>query len=210
MLFFVLADVEIFVQLHRYKPVAFQKPLDYCKEVCYALAVVNLLSTVLAILFSFLAFTAAKQITYAKVFYDCLIFKALFASPFLAMEFYDLIFENVYIDVKFQLNPLKPITNQRFAKKKTTFDADEDSGELPENSVRVVYPSEALFHPIVERQTPSMKENEIRFLFDDNGGVKNTGTGLISQKDLVEETDSDLSGGHKKNELDISEEESRI
>mmetsp|Transcript_41737 Transcript_41737/g.54969 ORF Transcript_41737/g.54969 Transcript_41737/m.54969 type:complete len:82 (-) Transcript_41737:972-1217(-) len=40
--------------------------------------------------------------------YICFIVKAVTWSPFLAMEFYDTLFEQIYHDVQFQINVIKP------------------------------------------------------------------------------------------------------
>jgi hypothetical protein len=34
--------------------------------------------------------------------------KAVCWSPIIAIEYYDTVFENIYFDVQFQLNPIKP------------------------------------------------------------------------------------------------------
>jgi hypothetical protein len=40
--------------------------------------------------------------------FDCFIIKAVCWSPFLGWEFYDLIFEHIYLDVQYQLNQIRP------------------------------------------------------------------------------------------------------
>lgn len=43
-----------------------------------------------------------------NILYISFIMKAFFWSPFIGMELYDMCFENIYYDVKFQLNVIKP------------------------------------------------------------------------------------------------------
>ena len=65
--------------------------------------------SILIIIFSFEAFTPitnAKKFIY--LFFICLIVKAVCWAPFIALELFDTIFENIYLDVQFQLNPIKP------------------------------------------------------------------------------------------------------
>jgi hypothetical protein len=80
------------------------------------IALVSLIMSALLIIFSFEAFTphtnARKFLT---LFFICLIVKAICWAPFIALELFDTIFENIYLDVQFQLNPIKP--NQRQQKK---------------------------------------------------------------------------------------------
>lgn len=66
--------------------------------------------SILLILFSFVAFTPhtnAKK--FLNIFYICLFVKAICWAPFIAFELFDTLFENIYLDVQFQLNPIKPI-----------------------------------------------------------------------------------------------------
>lgn len=93
----------------KYKPIAFKAPPKYCKELLLILSVISFLMSGLLILFSFLAFTPvinAKE--FLKLFFACLVIKAVLWAPFIALEFYDTIFENIYYDVQWQLNPIEP------------------------------------------------------------------------------------------------------
>lgn len=63
--------------------------------------------TGLLILFSFLAFTPSVTLkTFERTFFICLSVKACAWSPFIAVEYYDTIFEHVYHDVSWMLNPI--------------------------------------------------------------------------------------------------------
>jgi len=71
------------------------------------LGVISLLNSVAATTFCFLIFggiTSDPEIR--QWMFICFIAKALTWSPFLAMEYYDMIFECVYHDVQFQLNEI--------------------------------------------------------------------------------------------------------
>jgi hypothetical protein len=80
------------------------------------IGLVSLVTSVGLILFSFEAFTPHTNArAFLTWFLVCLFVKAFCWAPFIAFEFFDTIFENIYLDVQFQLNPIKP---QNQAKKK--------------------------------------------------------------------------------------------
>jgi len=69
---------------------------------------------VVIITFSFLAFTPlVTQMQFLNWFFGALYTKAVLWSPFIAIEYTDLVFENIYFDVKFQLNPIRPKAEKR-------------------------------------------------------------------------------------------------
>lgn len=58
------------------------------------------MTTLLLILFSFLAFTPIVNVkTFVKIFIDLVMIKSILWSPFIALEYYETVFENVYYDV---------------------------------------------------------------------------------------------------------------
>jgi hypothetical protein len=62
----------------------------------------SLTMSALLILFSFLAFTPVlTPLFFLKWFFYCLLMKAVCWSPFIAIEIYDTVFENIYIEVQF-------------------------------------------------------------------------------------------------------------
>lgn len=77
----------------------------------------SLLMTVALILFSFLAFTPIVNVPkFLQVFFICLCVKAITWSPFIGMEFYDIIFEHLYHDVSWMLNPMMDQGQKKLAK----------------------------------------------------------------------------------------------
>lgn len=66
------------------------------------------MTTLLLILFSFLAFTPVVNVsTFVRIFIDLVMIKSICWSPFIALEYYDTFFEHVYYDVQWQLNPIE-------------------------------------------------------------------------------------------------------
>jgi len=60
----------------------------------------SLVMSVLLIIFSFLAFTPVlTPFWFLEWFFICLMMKAVCWSPFISIEIYDTIFENIYYDV---------------------------------------------------------------------------------------------------------------
>ena len=123
MVFGLLVDIEILVQCFTHKPTVFNTEPQGPRRVLLFIGVASLVASVSLILFSFLAFTplvTPKQ--FLRWFFYCLIFKAVCWSPFIGLEYYDLIFENIYTDVKHQINPVK------IPKKKVHQLRDSDEG----------------------------------------------------------------------------------
>jgi hypothetical protein len=66
------------------------------------------MTTLLLILFSFLAFTpVVNASTFVRIFIDLVMIKSICWSPFIALEYYETFFEHVYYDVQWQLNPIE-------------------------------------------------------------------------------------------------------
>lgn len=110
MLFGVLIDVECLWQAWSYKPVAFRTVLKYAKEIMVSIAVASLVSSILLIVYSYLAFAedAGGKRAAEQAFILMLYLKGVTWSPFIAGEVYDTLFENIYTDVQHQLNPVNP------------------------------------------------------------------------------------------------------
>ena len=115
-IFGVLADVQILVSIHSYKPVAFTGlPFKGARYVLLTIGAVSLLVSVAVIIFSFLVFGGfSEDPNIRRMCFIAFIIKALTWSPFLALEYYDTLFEQIYHDVQFQLNVIKP-SNSRNA-----------------------------------------------------------------------------------------------
>ena len=76
--------------------------------------VISLLTSVVAYVFVLLVFGGLnKDPSVRQLAFVCFIVKALTWSPFLALEYYDTLFEQIYHDVQFQLNVIKPGNNSR-------------------------------------------------------------------------------------------------
>ena len=111
-----------------YRPVAFTSVPRYAREALLLVGLCSLIMTVVVIVYSFFAFTPAGKVTkFIKIFYDCIAVKAVCWAPFLALEYYDLFFENIYYDVQFQLNPIKPINPGKTSRRVVVAD-DESQG----------------------------------------------------------------------------------
>ena len=90
-------------------------------------AIFSFIMSGLLILFSFLAFTPViNALQFLKLFFACLVIKAFMWSPFIALEFYDTCFENVYYDVQWQLNPIEPGTAKKVLSKRVMSGWDLD------------------------------------------------------------------------------------
>jgi hypothetical protein len=111
MAFCILIDTEILIQCYQYKPVAFTKPPKYSIQILMAIGIVSLAVSAVLFFFSFLAFTPLVTPPQMLLwFFVTLMVKAVAWSPFIALELYDTVFENIYYDVNFQNNPIKPQT----------------------------------------------------------------------------------------------------
>lgn len=131
MIFGVLCDIEILVQTWSYKPTAFKVTPKYCRAILLITGCVSFVMSCVLILFSFLAFTPAiSPIIFLKWFFVCLTMKAVCWSPFIAIEYYDTVFENIYFDVQFQLNPIKPKKTPKPVKITVADDSDDYGPEV--------------------------------------------------------------------------------
>jgi hypothetical protein len=128
MIFGLLTDLEIFVQVKAYKPIAIKHIPRYTKEILLVVSCLSFLTSIALIFVSFIAFTPVVSPRQTlKIFYVILFAKSILWSPFIALEFYETVFENVYYDVQWQLNPIEP------SKQKRTFSVIsmvEDDDEL--------------------------------------------------------------------------------
>ena len=170
MVFGLLVDLEILIQVKSSKPQAFKETPLYCRVVLAVIGSISLIMSALLIIFSFEAFTpnttAEKALKFLNLFFICLIVKAVCWAPFIALELFDTLFENIYLDVQFQLNPIKPQKDRTVKKfnqltSHVSVDMDDllevkeetDEPQSPEISSRVVEMSNA---------QRSLVENEIR------------------------------------------------
>lgn len=102
MVFGLLVDLEILIQVRTFKQLTFKTSPVYCREVLGVIGLISLLTSVGLILFSFEAFTGVHNAkNFLNWFLLCIFVKAFCWSPFIAFEFFDTIFENIYLDVQF-------------------------------------------------------------------------------------------------------------
>ena len=73
-----------------------------------ALGVVGLLMSLVSYIFCFVVFGGlSDDPSMRKWVFICFIAKAAIWSPFLGLEYYDMVLEQIYHDVQFQLNVIK-------------------------------------------------------------------------------------------------------
>ena len=97
MVFGLLIDAEALYQTWTHKPSVFKADPKYQRGVLIFIAVISLLASVSLIVVSFLAYTPlVTPLEFINWFFYCLLLKAVFWSPFIALEYYNLIFENIF------------------------------------------------------------------------------------------------------------------
>ena len=107
-LFGLCADIQIIVTTYEYEPIAFTRmPHKWTKGLMLGLGVSTFLMSILCLILILLAFGGVHSNLKLYVFISIAV-KAFTWSPFLGMELYDTVFEQIYHDVKFQLNVIKP------------------------------------------------------------------------------------------------------
>ena len=108
--FGLAADMQIIFSTYKYKPIAFAKmPYPCVRPLMLSLGIISFLLSLITYVFCILVFGGLNRDSDLRtVMFILLMVKAISWSPFLGMEMYDMIFEHVYHDVKFQLNVIKP------------------------------------------------------------------------------------------------------
>ena len=101
--FGLAGDIQIIVSTFNYQPIAFaHMPYRYTRGFMLALAFVSLLQTLVAYGLCLLVFGGLSDDPWLRqLVYACFIVKALTWSPYLGIELYDTLFEQIYYDVKF-------------------------------------------------------------------------------------------------------------
>ena len=99
--FALSADTQIIVSTYRYQPIAFSNmPFKGARQLMMAIAVVSFMLTIAVYILTF--FTSGginDSPTMRTWMFSILIAKAVVLSPFLGLEYYDTVFENIYHDV---------------------------------------------------------------------------------------------------------------
>jgi uncharacterized metal-binding protein len=100
MLFGLILDIQFSLQIKKYKPLAFvELPYEKLRSIALLCSFGSLISSISTIILSFLTFARAiPHVNKQWVFYAFLI-KAISWAPFIAWEYYDMVFESIYFDV---------------------------------------------------------------------------------------------------------------
>lgn len=110
--FGLAADIQIIVSTYKYNPVAFEKmPYRHTRGFMIFFAFFSLLQTLVTYGFCILVFGGIND-DLRKWVFASFIGKALTWSPYLGIELYDTLFEQIYYDVNFQINYIKPDTSR--------------------------------------------------------------------------------------------------
>jgi len=98
--FILITDMHVLLQTVYFKPIAYEPMPRFITWSMNLLSVINLLSTVSCYLFAILAIASTSD--KLQAIRICFIIKIVCWSPFLAVEFYDTVFEHLYFDVAYQ------------------------------------------------------------------------------------------------------------
>ena len=101
--FGLMIDIQIIVSTYRYKPISFRTlPYRNTRVIMLVLGFLTLMMSLTAYVFCLLVFGGLNQNPKMReMVFACFIVKAFTWSPFLAMELYDTLFEQIYHDVQF-------------------------------------------------------------------------------------------------------------
>ena len=102
-LFGLAADVQMIVSTFQYRPIAMSKMPNKCiRPLMLGIAFLSLILSLVAFFFCFLVFGGINADEHIRqTMYVLFLIKAISWSPFLGMELYDTVFEQVYHDVQF-------------------------------------------------------------------------------------------------------------
>lgn len=108
--FGLAADIQIIVSTCKYRPVAFvEMPYPHTRCFMLSVAFLSLGQTICTYAFCFLVFGGISDDPRFRLWvFASFLAKGLLWSPFLGFELYDTLFEQIYFDVKFQINYIKP------------------------------------------------------------------------------------------------------
>ena len=108
--FGLCVDIQILISTRAYRPVAFSDlPFRLAKACMMCLGILSVLTSICSYLFCFVVFGGiSKDPDMRKWVFVCFLAKTVTWSPFLALEMYDMLFEQIYHDVQFQLNVIGP------------------------------------------------------------------------------------------------------
>ena len=112
--FGLAADVQIIVSTLKYEPVAFASmPYKHTRGFMLGLGFVSLIQTLCTYAFCFMVFGGVSSDPFfRKLVFASFIAKAVAWSPYLGIELYDTLFEQIYHDVNSQINFIKPANSR--------------------------------------------------------------------------------------------------
>ena len=101
--FGLMIDLQILYSIKKYEPIAFNEMPSRCvKPFLYLIGTCSLLMSLVSYVCCVIVFGGfTKQLKYRQFLFSCFIVKAVTWAPFVAMEYYDTFFEQIYHDVKF-------------------------------------------------------------------------------------------------------------
>lgn len=105
-----MVDIQIIVSTYTYQPIAFEKlPFRHARTLMLVVAFTSLFMSIITLVFCLLVFGGFNSDPNVRdMAFACLVVKGVTWSPFLGHELYDTFFEQIYHDVQFQLNVIKP------------------------------------------------------------------------------------------------------
>ena len=112
--FGLAGDVQIIVSTVRYEPAAFTSmPYRHTRGFLLVLASISLIQTLCAYVFCFMVFGGVSSDPFfRKLVFASFIAKAVAWSPYLGLELYDTLFEQIYHDVNCQINSIRPANSR--------------------------------------------------------------------------------------------------
>ena len=105
-----MVDIQIIVSTFNYKPIAFEKlPFQHARTLMLVVAFITLFMSIITFAFCLLVFGGINSDPDVRTMaFVCIFVKGMTWSPYLGHELYDTVFEQIYHDVQFQLNVIKP------------------------------------------------------------------------------------------------------
>jgi hypothetical protein len=103
----IFLDLQFAYQVQTYKPKSFiSLPYKHVRSLGLLFAYTSLISSIIALVLSYLTFV--ELILFPHWFAIILFVKAVTWAPFIGWEYYDLLFEHLYMDTQYQLDQIRP------------------------------------------------------------------------------------------------------
>ena len=105
-----MVDCQILYSIKKYEPIAFNDvPYGWAKPMMMLIGILSLLMNIVCYIFCIVVFGGLSNTTNTRqILFSCFVIKSILWSPFAGMEYYDTFFEQIYHDVRFQLNVIRP------------------------------------------------------------------------------------------------------